>query len=107
MAGLQELVAQYAQAKDPQLAVAIADQLVELMGMGMGAPGGGGDPMAGGGGGDPMAGGGAPAGGPPQMARKGGKLKSFGKSGMKGKAPAGKPAFGAKDAMPFGKKKSR
>ena len=38
MAQLQQMVAQYAQTRDPQLAVAIADALVAAMGVQGGAP---------------------------------------------------------------------
>ncbi|WP_216726100.1 hypothetical protein [Hymenobacter siberiensis] len=76
-AGLQ----QYAQTKDPQLAVQICDMLVASMAGGGGAPSDGdADNM-----------GGAPAGGPPQMNKKGGKMPAFGKKAM----PGAKPAFGA------------
>lgn len=37
-AQLQQMVQQYAQTKDPQLAVAIADTLVQAMGLGGGQP---------------------------------------------------------------------
>ena len=105
-AQLQAAATQYAQTKDPQLAVQIADMVVQVMGLG-----GGGEAGAPAPGGDPAMGGGAPMGGPPQMNKKGGKMPSFGKKAM----PAGKPAFGApavpgkgnpfgnKDAAPFAK----
>jgi len=53
---LQAMLMEYAESRDPQLAVAICDALVEMMA---------------------AQGGGAPAGGPP-MARKGAKLTSRG-----------------------------
>jgi hypothetical protein len=56
---LEGMIAEYAQSRDPQLAVAICDMIVELMAQGGGAPGG------------------APAGpeGAPPMAKKGMKFK--------------------------------
>lgn len=111
-AQLQAAATQYAQTKDPQLAVQIADMVVEVMGLGGGgasAPAPGGDPAMAGGGGAPMGGapmGGAPMSGPgPQMNKKGGKMPSFGKKAM----PGGKPAFAAPGAggaksNPFGNK---
>ena len=97
-AQLQAAATQYAQTKDPQLAVQIADMVVQVMGLG-----GGGEPGAPMGGGDPA------MSGPPQMNRMGGKMPSFGEK----MAPDAKPAFGApagkgnpfgnKDAAPFTK----
>lgn len=96
---------QYAQSKAPQLAVQIADMVVEVMGLGASAPAGG--PMAGGGApmGDPgVDGDGAPMDGPPQINKKGGQMPSFGKK----MAPGAKPAFGAPavpgKGNPFGNK---
>lgn len=88
-AQLQAAATQYAQTKDPQLAVQIADMVVQIMGIpsgGAGAPSDGDADNAGGG--APM-GSGAPMGGPPQMNKKGGKMPSFGKKAQ----GAGKPAF--------------
>lgn len=64
---LEGMLAEYAQTRDPQLAVAICDLLVEFMAS-QGGPGGPGGPPPGG----PPPGGGP--GGPP-MARKGAKLR--------------------------------
>ena len=62
------MIAQYAQSRDPQLAVAIADALVEMMaGQAGGAPQGGAPAPA-------MANGGRMAYKPAPMFRKGGKL---------------------------------
>lgn len=65
---LEAMLAEYAQSRDPQLAVAICDMLVEMMmAEGGGAPGEGGPP--------PGGPGGPPPGGPPPMARRGMKLR--------------------------------
>jgi len=85
-AQLQAAVGQYAQSKDPQLAVQIADMLVQMMGAGDPAAGSGAppDPSMQGGGGTPGGGGGDPA----QMNRKGGKMPSFGSKAKGGEKPA-------------------
>jgi hypothetical protein len=77
MAELEGALAQYAQSRDPQLAVQICDALVEASG------GGGGDPMAQGGGAppmDPM--GGDPMGGAP-MGRYGMQMPGYYQAGGK------------------------
>ena len=84
---LPQMVEQYAQSRDPQLATQIAETLVEIIGAGAAA--GGADPAMAGGApaGDPMAAGGAP------MGARGMALPVYGTGGSLPNAPAPKPRF--------------
>lgn len=87
---IESMIAEYAQTRDPQLAVAICDMIVEMMAQGQGGQGG----QSGQGGASPDQGqGGAPAGAP--MGKKGMKFKNKGPVFKKGN---GKPnPFAQKD----------